>query len=142
MRPLAIAAALLAVAATLAPGSPRSSTRSAGHQRSREEGVRRLPHGLSAADAAGRSWRRIFAGLDKHFGEKRASISRAAGDPGYLLANAAQARGGEAPLRITEQRWWVRNHREEVRGADWAKAKFKGNCTACHARAERGLYGD
>jgi hypothetical protein len=36
----------------------------------------------------------------------------------------------------------VRKHSEEVRQADWAKAKFKGGCTACHARAEQGIYED
>jgi hypothetical protein len=36
----------------------------------------------------------------------------------------------------------VRKHREEMPDADWAKAKFKGNCTACHARAEQGVYED
>ena len=91
------------------------------------------------------SWRRLFDRLDDHFGED-ASLDdtiRAEILAYYVAGAARQVPAEGAPLRITELSWWTRAHRPgEVREADWARAKFKGNCTACHRRAEQGIYED
>lgn len=91
---------------------------------------------LLPADA----WRKIFADLAHHFGEN-ASLD----DPlhqeilDYYVAHANRSAEGLAPLRITEQRWWLNAHRR-VSQTDWEKAKFKGNCSACHRQAEQGRF--
>ena len=144
MRPLATATALLAVAAALASALAQESERVppvTNEAAKKECGACHMAYQPQFLPA--NSWRRIFADLGNHFGED-ASLDDAVRQEilSYYVANAAPGRNGETPLRITEQRWWQRKHSEEVLEADWAKAKFKGNCTACHARAEQGVYGD
>lgn len=97
-----------------------------------------------------RSWQAIMAGLDSHFGEN-ASL-----DPDttkqitdYLVADAAGPgspilRGLDpqaTPLRITETRWWRRQH-HEIRPSVFERPdiKSKSNCLACHGG--RGRVGD
>ena len=89
------------------------------------------------------AWRGMFDELDRHFGAD-ASLA----DPvrqhvlDYYIAHAGkQKTTGTVPLRITETQAWIRSHRE-VKAADWTKpqVKFKGNCSACHKRAEDGIY--
>jgi hypothetical protein len=56
----------------------------------------------------------------------------------------AHAGAGDGTLlRITEQRWFVREHRR-ITAATWARPdiKARSNCAACHPAAERGLYED
>ncbi|WP_208852335.1 diheme cytochrome c [Roseomonas genomospecies 6] len=88
------------------------------------------------------SWTRIMDGLDDHFGEK-ASLppGPAAEIRAYLTGNAAR-RGDPSLLRITEQRWWLREHR--FRPEVWLRKDVtsKANCEACHRDAARGLYDD
>ncbi|WP_247890059.1 diheme cytochrome c [Azospirillum brasilense] len=88
------------------------------------------------------SWTRIMDGLDDHFGEK-ASLppGPAAEVRAYLTGNAAE-RGDPTLLRITEQRWWLREHR--FRPEVWLRKDVlsKANCEACHRDAARGLYDD
>jgi mono/diheme cytochrome c family protein len=142
MRPLVAASALLAVAATLAPARAQERVPPVTNEAAKKEcGACHMAYQPQLLPAD--SWRRIFADLGNHFGED-ASLDDAMRQEilAYYVANAGSAGSGTAPLRITEQRWWQRKHSEEVRQADWAKAKFKGNCTACHARAEQGAYGD
>jgi hypothetical protein len=90
------------------------------------------------------AWQRLFGDLANHFGTD-ASLDEATrqGILDYYVSHAGRAAGAEAPLRITEMPWWVREHRR-VSAATWAKpeVKFKGNCTACHRGAEQGLYED
>ncbi len=98
---------------------------------------------LLAAD----DWRRIMAGLDKHFGsdatvtpQKRQEITafleRYAGNAGRL---------GSAgnPPRITETQRFVRKHRE-VPAKFWRDPRVKSaaNCEACHRGAASGNYGE
>ncbi|WP_419798818.1 MAG: diheme cytochrome c [Terasakiella sp.] len=103
-----------------------------------------------------RSWEKIMDGLGDHFGEDAslsADVSQEIRD--YLVANAADAgwwsgkfmRGikeGDAPMRITEMPYWVREHRKEVPARAWddPKVKTKANCQACHRDAKRGYYDD
>lgn len=104
----------------------------------------------------GKSWARLMDGLEDHFGEDaslaqdtRENIRR------YLVDHAADAgwmsgrfmRGltdADAPLRITETPYWIREHEGEVSPRAWSdpKVKTKANCLACHPRADRGDYDD
>ena len=82
------------------------------------------------------SWTRIMDGLADHFGEK-ASLP-----PGPAAEIRAYLTGDPALLRITEQRWWLREHR--FRPEVWLRKDVmsKANCEACHRDAALGLYDD
>ena len=101
------------------------------------------------------SWRRVMGGLDRHFGEN-ASLDPAtqADILRFLEANAADSGhsrmgdkvmqrmgANEAPLRITETRWFVRKH-DEVARATWSRKSIgsAANCAACHQQAEKGVF--
>ena len=103
------------------------------------------------------SWRRVMDGLGQHFGED-ASLDPAtqADILRFLEINAADAgtsRIGrkvmqrmdaqDAPLRITESRWFVRKH-DEVPRAAWSRKSVgsAANCAACHRQAEQGVFDD
>jgi nitrate/TMAO reductase-like tetraheme cytochrome c subunit len=47
----------------------------------------------------------------------------------------------EAPLRITETRWFVKKH-DEVPRTTWTRKSVgsAANCAACHRQAEKGLF--
>jgi len=101
------------------------------------------------------SWRRLMNGLDRHFGENagldpatQADILR------FLEANAADRGGsrigskvmkrmpaGEAPLRITDTRWFVHKH-DEVSQSVWSRKSIgsTAHCAACHRQAEQGVF--
>ncbi|MDP3940396.1 MAG: diheme cytochrome c [Deltaproteobacteria bacterium] len=105
-----------------------------------------------------RSWQKLVDTLADHFGED-ASLGETerAAVLDYHLSNAADGpKGGraarkygrriavgQAPLRITETPWWVKEH-QEVRADKWRsrEVKSKANCLACHKRAEEGIYED
>jgi hypothetical protein len=96
-----------------------------------------LPGLLPAA-----SWRQVMSGLSRHFGEDASlDAAKAADIERYLVAHAGAGDG--ALSRITEQRWFVREHRR-ITAATWARPdiKAKSNCAGCHPAAERGLYED
>ena len=101
------------------------------------------------------SWRRVMGGLERHFGEN-ASLDPAtqADILRFLEANAADSgtsrmgnkvmqrmAANEAPLRITDTRWFVRKH-DEVARATWSRKSVgsAANCAACHQRAEKGIF--
>jgi hypothetical protein len=103
------------------------------------------------------SWRRMMGGLDNHFGEN-ASLDPAtqADILRFLEANAADAAPSkmgrrvmqgmgakDAPLRITETRWFVKKH-DEVPRATWSRKSVgsAANCAACHRQAEKGVFDD
>ena len=104
-----------------------------------------------------RSWRKLMAELDKHFGQD-ASVDAATTKAilGYLAQNSA-ARGrsrrsarflgtvpaAATPLRITENAFFVREHRE-VSPDTWKLPKVGGqaNCNACHSDAEQGGFSE
>jgi cytochrome b len=104
-----------------------------------------------------RSWQRIMAEQNKHFGTdlgldeatKKAVLN-------FLLANAAEKHQVEAafkidqsiaatdtPMRVTETPYWVKKHKD-IATSDWANPLVlsKGNCAACHADADQGTYED
>ena len=112
------------------------------------------PAGLLPA----RSWSAIIAELANHFGDNAeldATTAQRVAD--YLAAKAADGVGISSkvlrgldpafvPKRITELPWWIRKHEKKGRvgAAELARkgAKFKGDCKACHADAERGIFDD
>lgn len=102
------------------------------------------------------SWQRMMGGLDDHFGDNasldpvtQADILR------FLETNAADSGASQvgrrvmrmgaknAPLRITETRWFVRKH-DEVPRAAWTRKSVgsAANCAACHSKAEQGMFDD
>ncbi len=93
------------------------------------------------------SWRRIMAGLDRHYGVD-ASLDTATLQhlDGWLQAHAGTARRArEQPPqdRITRSAWFERKHRD-IDPAVWRHASVRSaaNCAACHPGAERGDYDD
>ena len=80
-----------------------------------------------------RSWQKIMTGLGDHFGEDAslddATVQRLTD---YLSNNAGRYRGRDTPIRITELRWFVHEHNEEVSAWSRKKAGHMSNCMACH----------
>lgn len=91
------------------------------------------------------SWRRIMAGLERHFGSDASLDAASAAEIGAFLERHAGRgkRGRGEPLRITESRWFLREH-DAVHAADWKHPRVRSaaNCAACHRGAERGDFDD
>lgn len=92
------------------------------------------------------SWRRIIAGLSAHFGaDASLDADSAAAIEQYLTSQARRPRRSEstAPLRITDTRWFRREH-DEVPRLWWDSPAVRGpsDCGACHTEAERGRFGE
>ena len=103
------------------------------------------------------SWRRVMAGLDQHFGENASLDPVTQADILRFLENHAADSGNsrmgnkvvrrmeakDAPLRITETRWFVRQH-DEVSRAVWSRKAVgsAANCAACHRQAEQGVFNE
>lgn len=87
------------------------------------------------------SWHRIMTNLTDHFGDN-ASLPKdtAAAIEAWLVARAG--RGDETLDRITEQRWFTREHRFSRNDLARSKAKSPAQCDACHRDAARGYYED
>lgn len=102
------------------------------------------------------SWLKLLAGLDDHFGE---SVSLDTDSQkiitDYLKSNSAdhstskraakimKGLGSQAPLRITEIPYIIKEHHEI--SPDVLKREAIGslsNCIACHTTAEDGIYND
>jgi nitrate/TMAO reductase-like tetraheme cytochrome c subunit len=96
------------------------------------------PHLLSAA-----SWQRVMQSLERHFGTDASIDTRADAEiSAYLSANAGnERRFGVTSMRISETRWFAREH-EEVPAGIWKNPTVKSaaNCGACHTRADVGDY--
>jgi hypothetical protein len=91
------------------------------------------------------TWRRIMAGLDRHFGTDASLEPAAAAEIGAFLdknAGGGRRAGGET-LRITESAWFRHEH-DEVPVAAWRRASIgsASNCAACHRGAEQGDFGE
>lgn len=96
-------------------------------------------------------WKRVMAGLDKHYGDNASLDARTRQTiEAFLVGNGGPSRKtgtgggaakpGELP-RLTATPWFLRKHHEVSRN-DWAHPKVKSpsNCGACHARAAQGSY--
>jgi len=104
-----------------------------------------------------RSWQKMMAEQDKHFGTDLAlDAPTNSAVLTFLVANAAEGQATEAaykigksipadaaPQRITETPYWIRKHRD-ISAADWASplVKSKANCAACHSDADAGTFED
>lgn len=94
-----------------------------------------------------RSWQRLMAGLERHYGVDAsldAATARQLGD--WLQAHAGTyKRVAEEPSedRITRAAWFERKHRK-IEPAVWGlpSVKTAANCAACHAGADRGHFHD
>lgn len=93
------------------------------------------------------SWRVMMMQLDKHFGADASLDAKTATEiRAFLEANAGGKKReatGKPPLRITETRWFKKEH-DEVPARVWSSAAVKqpGNCAACHTQAERGDFNE
>jgi nitrate/TMAO reductase-like tetraheme cytochrome c subunit len=93
------------------------------------------------------TWTKIMTGLDKHFGSD-ASLDPATNKAiaGYLTANAGSGKHGESPasLRISDTRWFQREHSEEMDPGIFKSPLVKSvaNCGACHTAAAKGDYSE
>lgn len=91
------------------------------------------------------SWRALMGRLDQHFGVDASIDANAAKEiSAFLEANAGRRRGdgGASPvLRITETRWFRKEH-DEVPARVWESAAVKSpaNCEACHTQAASGDF--
>ncbi|GIL05602.1 cytochrome C [Betaproteobacteria bacterium PRO7] len=99
------------------------------------------PPGLLSAA----SWGQVMQGLERHFGSD-ASVDAAthAHIDRYLREHAgAERKFGTSALRISETRWFRKEHDEVPAGA-WRSATVKSaaNCGACHVAAEKGDYSE
>jgi len=93
------------------------------------------------------SWRKVMAGLDKHFGTDASLSEQDNKEITTFLVNNASNRwtAPTSPLRITEGAWFKRKHdSREVPPAAWKnpKVKSQANCQACHPQAERGDFNE
>jgi hypothetical protein len=91
------------------------------------------------------SWKAVMAGLDRHFGTDASLDAGTATEIRvFLEGNAGRERGkqGAPPvLRITETRWFVREH-DELAPSTWKHPQVKtaANCPACHIGADQGNF--
>lgn len=104
-----------------------------------------------------RSWRKLMAGLERHFGQDASLDALTAKEITSFLVNNSAERGAnkrakkvmgslrpdEAPLRISETAWFIREH-DEVSAQVWKRPKVgsPANCAACHLSAESGDYSE
>ena len=101
------------------------------------------PQFLSAA-----SWRAVMGGLDKHFGSDASLDPASQGEIlRYLETNAGRrdtSAAGKPQLRISETRWFVHEHAEELPRDIWKNPAVKSaaNCAACHTAADKGDFSE
>lgn len=104
-----------------------------------------------------RSWKKMMAGLDKHFGENAAldAPTRAEIEQ-FLVANSADKTDNrrsqrivqsittnETPLRISETAYFKGKH-DEISVATFSRKSIgsASNCIACHKGAELGNFSE
>jgi cytochrome c553 len=93
------------------------------------------------------SWRKLMAGLDKHFGSD-ASLTAPENKEiiDFLIKNASTSwTAATAPLRISEAQWFKAKHSgKEVPAAVWKRASVKSpaNCQACHPAADKADFNE
>ncbi|MDP3088483.1 MAG: diheme cytochrome c [Methylotenera sp.] len=104
-----------------------------------------------------RSWNKMMAGLDRHFGEN-ASLDAATRDEisRFLALNSADKQDNRrssriiqsisanvTPLRISETRYFTSKH-DEISATTFKRKSIgsAANCTACHKGAEKGDFSE
>lgn len=81
------------------------------------------------------SWAEILSNLSDHFGEDASLDQRTVSAiEDYMANNSRPSKRESNPLRITESRWWKRQHSEgEVSYMKRSRGvKTMSNCLACH----------
>ena len=140
----AVVAAMLAVAASAAAADDKPRQQPANPAWQEECGSCHVAYPARLLPAE--SWRRLMGSLEEHFGtdaslepDKQAEITA------FLVANARSRRsdGEEAPLRITEMKWFRSEHRRFT-AAKWQSPEIgsAANCGACHRGADAGRFGE
>lgn len=91
------------------------------------------------------SWKKVMAGLDKHFGTDASLPAVDTKEITDYLVKYASNRwtANTAPLRITESEWFKSKHNSgEINPAVWQRESVKSpaNCATCHQGAERGDF--
>lgn len=94
-------------------------------------------HQAYGADALPQgSWRQIMGNLQNHFGEDASLDEQTRSHiQNYLVSNAMP---GNGPLRITEQSWFIGEHRGEVSFFQRQRAQSMANCNGCHGGGPNG----
>lgn len=93
------------------------------------------------------SWKRLLGSLGQHFGVDASLEAPAQQEIGDWLAlhGGTFRHATEAPPhdRITQSRWWLRQH-DEVASATFSRKAVGGasNCAACHPGAARGKFSE
>jgi hypothetical protein len=93
------------------------------------------------------SWRALMGNLNKHFGTDASVDAATQKELRAELENAASNRSenvaGKPVLRISETRWFKREH-DEVSPRVWRNPKVKSasNCGACHTQAAQGKFNE
>ena len=84
-----------------------------------------------------------MSGLDKHFGtDVSVDDASRAELTAYLVASAGTPNGSDAP-RITESRWFRKEHGEIPAASRHSRSvKSAANCDACHAQAAAGDFSE
>jgi hypothetical protein len=93
------------------------------------------------------SWRKVMAGLDKHFGSDASLTAPENNEITNFLVNNASNRwtAATAPLRISESQWFKAKHSgKEIPAGVWKRASVKSpaNCQACHPAADKGDFNE
>ena len=94
-----------------------------------------------------KSWRLVMAGLGKHFGvDASLTATESAQITDFLVRNGSSRwSGAAAPLRITETRGFLKEHRGDELPADAftrPAVKSAANCQACHPGAAKGDFNE
>lgn len=88
------------------------------------------PYGAEALSQG--AWQRMMRDLPNHFGEDASLDEQTRSHiENYLVNNAPR---GDGPMRITEQGWFVSEHRGEVSQRSMQRAGSMANCAACHGQ--------
>lgn len=139
-----LAATLLAAALPAQADGKRFDVRNTAYQQECSACHLAYPPQLLSAS----SWRAVMNGLPRHFGSD-ASLEPAvhADILRYLEANAGRSDSsvaGRPQLRITETRWFVHEHSDELPRDIWKQPAVKSaaNCAACHTAADKGDFSE
>jgi len=94
------------------------------------------------------SWKKVMAGLDKHFGVDASLTPAETQEITAYLTKYPSNRwtANTAPLRITDAEWFKAKHfnKGEIAPEVWKRAAVKGPayCNACHLGAEKGDFNE
>ncbi len=105
-----------------------------------------------------RSWKKVMADLENHFGDNAELASEdAKAITDYLIKNAADhanykrskkimasLRSGDAPIRVSKTPYFIKKHNELSRKMvqDNPKVGSLSKCDACHTKADTGSYSE